>query len=33
METANAVSLLHDDADSYERGRAAIRTRLDAAAA
>jgi AcrR family transcriptional regulator len=33
METANAVSLLHDDAASYERGRAAIRTRLDAAAA
>jgi len=32
METANAMSLLHDDAGSYERGRTAIRTRLDAAA-
>jgi AcrR family transcriptional regulator len=32
METANAMSLLHDDVDFYERGRTAIRTRLDAAA-
>jgi AcrR family transcriptional regulator len=33
MELANATSLLHDDPVAYERGRAAIRTRLDAAAA
>jgi hypothetical protein len=28
LETANAMSLLHDDAQSYERARTAIRTRL-----
>jgi AcrR family transcriptional regulator len=32
METANATSLLHDDPNAYERGRTAIRKRLDAAA-
>jgi len=32
MELANATSLLPDDAGAYERGRAAIRTRLDAVA-
>ncbi|MEV0201174.1 TetR/AcrR family transcriptional regulator [Nonomuraea sp. NPDC050691] len=31
METANAVSLLHDDPKAYERARTAIRGRLDAA--
>ncbi|MFC7529766.1 TetR/AcrR family transcriptional regulator [Actinoplanes sp. GCM10030250] len=31
LETANATSLLHDDAGPYERGRTAIRTRLTAA--
>jgi AcrR family transcriptional regulator len=29
METANAMSLLHDDAEPYERARAAIRARVD----
>lgn len=29
METANAVSLLHDDPNAYERARTAIRRRLD----
>jgi AcrR family transcriptional regulator len=29
METANATSLLHDDAEPYARARAAIRTRVD----
>ncbi|NUW31962.1 TetR/AcrR family transcriptional regulator [Nonomuraea sp. SMC257] len=33
METANAVSLLHDDPNAYERARTAIRGRLDAASA
>lgn len=32
METANAVSLLHDDPAAYQRGRAAIRRRLHDAA-
>jgi len=32
LETANAMSLLHDDAEPYERARTAIRTRLDPAA-
>jgi AcrR family transcriptional regulator len=32
METANTTSLLHDDPGAYERGRTAIRTRLDAVA-
>ncbi|MGW0808207.1 TetR/AcrR family transcriptional regulator [Nonomuraea sp. NPDC002799] len=31
METANAISLLHDAPLAYERSRAAIRTRLDTA--
>ncbi|GAA2271453.1 TetR/AcrR family transcriptional regulator [Nonomuraea roseoviolacea subsp. roseoviolacea] len=33
METANAVSLLHDDPSAYERARTAIGRRLDAASA
>jgi AcrR family transcriptional regulator len=33
LETANAVSLLHDDPNAYERGRNAIQNRLDAVAA
>jgi AcrR family transcriptional regulator len=32
METANATSLLHDDPNAYERGRTAIRSRLDGVA-
>jgi hypothetical protein len=32
METANASSLLYDEAESFDRGRTAIRTRLAAAA-
>jgi hypothetical protein len=32
MESANATSLLHDDPIAYQRGRTAIRKRLDAAA-
>jgi AcrR family transcriptional regulator len=32
MESANATSLLHDDPNAYERGRTAIRRRLDGAA-
>ncbi|MGW0806785.1 TetR/AcrR family transcriptional regulator [Nonomuraea sp. NPDC002799] len=32
METANALSLLHDDPIAYQRGRAAVRARLRAAA-
>lgn len=32
MESANTTSLLHDEEEAYERGRTAIRTRLDAAA-
>jgi AcrR family transcriptional regulator len=31
METANASSLLYDEAESFDRGRTAIRTRLAAA--
>ncbi|MEU8361104.1 TetR/AcrR family transcriptional regulator [Nonomuraea sp. NPDC048882] len=31
METANAVSLLHDDPNAYERARTAIHRRLDTA--
>lgn len=31
METANAMSLLHDDRDAYERARTALRKHLDAA--
>jgi AcrR family transcriptional regulator len=30
LETANAISLLHDDPNAYERGRTAIRKHLDA---
>jgi AcrR family transcriptional regulator len=29
LETANAVSLLHDDPSAYERARTAVRKRLD----